>query len=183
MAIPRSSYASSAPTTRPPMALVEIRDVYKSFQRDAQTVDVFTGAHDRLRGGELHRADGPVGLGQVHAAQPHRGARQADERHRARGGRGGERDDAGAARGVARAAPSASSSSRTTCCRCSPPSRTSSCRCCSRNLARRSAPSASRARAGRRGAGGPDRPLPAAALGRSGAARVASRAPSSPTRR
>ena len=118
----------------------------RAFQRDAERIDVFTGLSMDIDAGQLHGADGAVGLRQVHAAQPHRRARQAHQRHGAGGRRRGERDDAGAAGGLARAARRASSSSRSTCCRCSPRTRTSSCRCCSPGSRRRSATSACRSR-------------------------------------
>ena len=83
------------------MALVEIRDVSKCFQPRRRADRRVRPAHDGHRAGELHRPHGPLGLGQVHAAQPHRRPRQAHERHGAGRRRRGQRDDAGAARGVA----------------------------------------------------------------------------------
>ena len=103
---------------------------YKTFTRGAETHRRVHRPDARRGAGQLHRAHGAVGLRQVHAAQPHRGSRQADQRHGAGGRRRGERDDADAARRLALARTSASCSSRSTCCRCSPRSRTSSCRCC-----------------------------------------------------
>ena len=45
------------------MALVEIRDVYKSFQRDAQHVDVFTGLSLDIAEGSFTALMGPSGSG------------------------------------------------------------------------------------------------------------------------
>ena len=45
------------------MALVEIRDVYKSFQRDAQHIDVFTGLSLDMAEGSFTALMGPSGSG------------------------------------------------------------------------------------------------------------------------
>jgi putative ABC transport system ATP-binding protein len=45
------------------MALVEIRDVYKSFQRDAQHIDVFTGLSLDMSEGSFTALMGPSGSG------------------------------------------------------------------------------------------------------------------------
>jgi len=45
------------------MALVEIRDVYKSFQRDAQHIDVFTGLTLDMAEGSFTALMGPSGSG------------------------------------------------------------------------------------------------------------------------
>ena len=45
------------------MALVEIRDVYKSFQRDSQRIDVFTGLTLDIEAGSFTALMGPSGSG------------------------------------------------------------------------------------------------------------------------
>jgi len=45
------------------MALVEIRDVYKSFQRDTQRIDVFTGLTIDIEAGSFTALMGPSGSG------------------------------------------------------------------------------------------------------------------------
>ena len=45
------------------MALVEIRDVYKSFKRDTQTVDVYTGLNIDFEEGSFTALMGPSGSG------------------------------------------------------------------------------------------------------------------------
>jgi len=45
------------------MALVEIRDVYKSFQRDTQRIDVFTGLTIDMEAGSFTALMGPSGSG------------------------------------------------------------------------------------------------------------------------
>ena len=45
------------------MALVEIRDVYKSFQRDTQRIDVFTGLTLNIDAGSFTALMGPSGSG------------------------------------------------------------------------------------------------------------------------
>src|SRR5881409_912035 len=45
------------------MALVEIRDVYKSFQRDTQRIDVFTGLTLDIEAGSFTALMGPSGSG------------------------------------------------------------------------------------------------------------------------
>jgi putative ABC transport system ATP-binding protein len=45
------------------MALVEIRDVHKSFQRDAQRIDVFTGLTLEIEAGSFTALMGPSGSG------------------------------------------------------------------------------------------------------------------------
>ncbi|HUC40386.1 MAG TPA: ABC transporter ATP-binding protein [Gemmatimonadales bacterium] len=45
------------------MALVEIRDVYKSFQRDTQRIDVFTGLDLDIEAGSFTALMGPSGSG------------------------------------------------------------------------------------------------------------------------
>ena len=45
------------------MALVEIRDVYKSFQRDAQKIEVFTGLTLDIEAGSFTALMGPSGSG------------------------------------------------------------------------------------------------------------------------
>lgn len=45
------------------MALVEIRDVHKSFQRDAQRIDVFTGLSLDIEAGSFTALMGPSGSG------------------------------------------------------------------------------------------------------------------------
>src|SRR2546423_14631740 len=45
------------------MALVEIREVYKSFQRDAQHIDVFTGLTLDMAEGSFTALMGPSGSG------------------------------------------------------------------------------------------------------------------------
>jgi putative ABC transport system ATP-binding protein len=45
------------------MALVEIRDVYKSFQRDTQRIDVFTGLTLNFEAGSFTALMGPSGSG------------------------------------------------------------------------------------------------------------------------
>src|SRR5512145_2808547 len=45
------------------MALVEIRDVYKSFQRDTQQIDVFTGLDLDIAEGSFTALMGPSGSG------------------------------------------------------------------------------------------------------------------------
>ena len=45
------------------MALVEIRDVYKSFQRDTQQIDVFTGLTLDIEAGSFTALMGPSGSG------------------------------------------------------------------------------------------------------------------------
>ena len=45
------------------MALVEIRDVYKSFKRDTQTVDVYTGLNIDFEDGSFTALMGPSGSG------------------------------------------------------------------------------------------------------------------------
>ena len=45
------------------MALIEIRDVYKSFQRDSQRIDVFTGLTLDIEAGSFTALMGPSGSG------------------------------------------------------------------------------------------------------------------------
>lgn len=45
------------------MALVEVRDVYKVFQRDAQRIDVFTGLTLDIERGSFTALMGPSGSG------------------------------------------------------------------------------------------------------------------------
>src|SRR5258705_9709603 len=45
------------------MALVEIRDVYKSFQRDTQKIDVFTALTLDIEAGSFTALMGPSGSG------------------------------------------------------------------------------------------------------------------------
>src|SRR5438876_12093949 len=45
------------------MALVQIRDVYKSFQRDTQRIDVFTGLSLDVAQGSFTALMGPSGSG------------------------------------------------------------------------------------------------------------------------
>jgi putative ABC transport system ATP-binding protein len=45
------------------MALVEIRDVHKSFQRDTQRIDVFTGITVDVDEGDFLALMGPSGSG------------------------------------------------------------------------------------------------------------------------
>src|SRR5436853_2036720 len=45
------------------MALVEIRDVYKSFQRDTQKIEVFTGLTLDIEAGSFTALMGPSGSG------------------------------------------------------------------------------------------------------------------------
>ena len=45
------------------MALVEIRDVYKSFKREAQTVDVYSGLSVDFEEGSFTALMGPSGSG------------------------------------------------------------------------------------------------------------------------
>src|SRR5438876_11137719 len=45
------------------MALVEIRDVYKSFQREEQRIDVFTGLTLDIEAGSFTALMGPSGSG------------------------------------------------------------------------------------------------------------------------
>src|SRR2546430_9250333 len=45
------------------MALVEIRDVHKSFKREAQTVDVYTGLNIDFEEGSFTALMGPSGSG------------------------------------------------------------------------------------------------------------------------
>ena len=45
------------------MALVEIRDVYKSFRRDTQAVDVYTGLSIDFEEGSFTALMGPSGSG------------------------------------------------------------------------------------------------------------------------
>src|SRR5205809_5435381 len=45
------------------MALVQIRDVYKSFQRDSQRIDVFTGLTLDIAEGSFTALMGPSGSG------------------------------------------------------------------------------------------------------------------------
>ena len=45
------------------MALVEIRDVYKSFQREEQRIDVFTGLTLDIESGSFTALMGPSGSG------------------------------------------------------------------------------------------------------------------------
>src|SRR3989475_324819 len=45
------------------MALVQIRDVYKSFQRDTQRIDVFTGLSLDVAEGSFTALMGPSGSG------------------------------------------------------------------------------------------------------------------------
>src|SRR5256885_8132035 len=45
------------------MALVQIRDVYKSFQRDTQRIDVFTGLSLDIAEGSFTALMGPSGSG------------------------------------------------------------------------------------------------------------------------
>src|SRR5206468_10251801 len=45
------------------MALVQIRDVYKSFQRDSQRIDVFTGLSLDVAEGSFTALMGPSGSG------------------------------------------------------------------------------------------------------------------------
>ena len=52
------------------MALVEIRDVHKSFQPRRRADRGLHRPHARHRAGQLHGAHGAVGLRQVHPAQP-----------------------------------------------------------------------------------------------------------------
>src|SRR5580765_1057043 len=47
------------------MALVEIRDVYKSFQRDTQKIDVFTGLTLDIEAGSFEALMGPSGSGKT----------------------------------------------------------------------------------------------------------------------
>ncbi len=65
-----------------PMALVEIRDVHKSFQRDSERIEVFTGLTLDIEEGSFTALMGPSGSGQIHPAQPRGRTRQADQRQR-----------------------------------------------------------------------------------------------------
>src|SRR5512135_2118923 len=47
------------------MALAEIRDVHKSFQRDAQRIDVFTGLTLDIQEGSFTALMGPSGSGKT----------------------------------------------------------------------------------------------------------------------
>ena len=62
------------------MALIELRDVTKSYKRDAIEIPVLDRVSIYRRRGRLPGADGAVGLRQVDAAQPARRHRPADER-------------------------------------------------------------------------------------------------------
>ena len=53
----------AASTRRDAMALVEIRDVHKSFQRDAERIDVFTGLTLDIDEGSFTALMGPSGSG------------------------------------------------------------------------------------------------------------------------
>ena len=151
------------------MALVEIRDVHKVFQRDSRAHRDLHRSHARHRRRLVHRADGTLGLRQVHPAQPARRARQADQWHHPRRRTRGERDDAGPARSVAGAA------HRIRLPEPEPPAgahgipergAAAAAHEALEEGARRARPA--RARRGR--AGGPAATLPAPALGRPGAA-------------
>ena len=50
------------------MALVEIRDVYKSFKRDTQFVDVYTGLNIDFVEGSFTALMGPSGSGKSHCS-------------------------------------------------------------------------------------------------------------------
>ena len=113
-----------------PMALVEIRDVYKTFTRGAERIDVFTGLTLDVEQGSFTALMGPSGSGKSTLLNLIAGPRQAHQRHRAGRRRRGERDDARATRRLARASTSGSCSRASTCCRCSRRTRTWSCRCC-----------------------------------------------------
>ena len=63
-------------------ALVQINDVHKYFTRGSERIDVLQGRQPRHPAGRLPRADGAVGLGQDHAAQPDRRPRHAVGRRR-----------------------------------------------------------------------------------------------------
>ena len=114
---------------------------------------------------------GPVGLGQVDAAEPHGLPRPPD--HRARAGRRAGRGLAGRRRALrpARAHASASSSRPSTSSPCSPRWRTSSSRCSSRRPGGRAAGASARAAGPGRGRpGGVRAPSARRALGRAAAA-------------
>ena len=60
--------------------LVSIRNLHKTYQRGPREGRRAARHRPRHRAGRLRRADGPVGLGQDHAAQPDRRARLAHRR-------------------------------------------------------------------------------------------------------
>ncbi len=62
------------------MAMVDVRNVTKVYRRDVEELVVLNGLSLQVEEGRLRRAHGPLGLGQVHPAQPDRGDRQADLR-------------------------------------------------------------------------------------------------------
>ena len=58
--------------------LVSIRNLHKTYQRGPEKVDVLHGIDLDIDERRFRRADGTVGFGQDHAAQPDRRARLAD---------------------------------------------------------------------------------------------------------
>ena len=66
------------------MALIELRDVTKSYKRDAIEIPVLDRVSITGRRRRFPRADGAVGLGQVDAAEPARRHRSPDARRRSR---------------------------------------------------------------------------------------------------
>ena len=89
-----------------------------AFGEGEAAVDALDGRQRRLPRGALRRDHGPLGLGQVHADARPRGPRQPHLRHRARRRRRAHRARRSRAHAPAPRRASASSSRRSTCCRC-----------------------------------------------------------------
>ena len=113
-------------------AVVRIVDLVKNYYLESGHRPRPARRDARRRGGRLRRPHGPVRLRQVHAAQPARLPRPADQRRLLPRRRGRRRRWTTTSSPRSAAATSASSSSRTTCCRSTPSSRTSRCRCSTR---------------------------------------------------
>ena len=85
------------------MALVEIRDVDKSFKREAQTVDVYSGLTIDFEEGSYTALMGPSGSGKSTLLNLVAGLDKPTSGTVRVARRRGERDETGAARRVARA--------------------------------------------------------------------------------
>ena len=163
---------ASADTNRGGELLIKARNLDKRYNRGGEEIHVLRGLNLDVDTRRVRRLHGPERLGQDDAAQPPRRPRRADRRHDRRWPAPTSRDSvAQRARRVARPArrlrlpglqPDPGAHRATA---------TSSCRSSSRRSRSADAPEARRDRAAHRRAGGPHEPLPAAALGRAGAAR------------
>ena len=65
--------------------VVQLRDVTKNYRRDAFELKVLQGITLDVEEGDFVGADGALGLGQEHAAEPARGHRPAEQRRAGRG--------------------------------------------------------------------------------------------------